>query len=224
MTLTITNVTVDGVAVGLRAAYDDRGRGRRRGAAAPVTRSSTAAGGALIPGLVNGHTHAAMTLFRSFGDDLPLMTWLETRIWPAEGRLTRRRRLLGHTAGLSRDDPIGHDEVVRHVLARTGRRTRRRGRGTTRRHLLTAHRSRRCERDGRIEGRRHRVARPRRGVRRPDRTVPRSALGLHREPGVAGLDRRDRRPTGTSGSTSTWPRRVAKSTTASPRTGCVRPS
>jgi 5-methylthioadenosine/S-adenosylhomocysteine deaminase len=44
-------------------------------------------GGALVPGLVNGHTHAAMTLFRSFGDDLPLMTWLETRIWPAEGRL-----------------------------------------------------------------------------------------------------------------------------------------
>ena len=54
---------------------------------ARVTRSSMAAGGALIPGLVNGHTHAAMTLFRSFGDDLPLMTWLETRIWPAEGRL-----------------------------------------------------------------------------------------------------------------------------------------
>jgi len=43
--------------------------------------------GALVPGLVNGHTHAAMTLFRGYGDDLPLMTWLETRIWPAEGRL-----------------------------------------------------------------------------------------------------------------------------------------
>lgn len=44
-------------------------------------------GGVLLPGLVNGHTHAAMTLFRGFGDDLPLMTWLETRIWPAERRL-----------------------------------------------------------------------------------------------------------------------------------------
>jgi 5-methylthioadenosine/S-adenosylhomocysteine deaminase len=43
--------------------------------------------GVLMPGLVNGHTHAAMTLFRGYGDDLPLMTWLETRIWPAEGRL-----------------------------------------------------------------------------------------------------------------------------------------
>ncbi|MEO5378681.1 MAG: amidohydrolase [Magnetococcus sp. DMHC-6] len=41
-----------------------------------------------LPGLVNGHTHAAMTLFRGFGDDMPLMTWLSTRIWPAEAKLT----------------------------------------------------------------------------------------------------------------------------------------
>jgi 5-methylthioadenosine/S-adenosylhomocysteine deaminase len=45
-------------------------------------------GMALSPGLVNGHTHAAMTLFRGFGDDLPLDEWLQTRIWPAEERLT----------------------------------------------------------------------------------------------------------------------------------------
>ncbi len=38
----------------------------------------------LIPGLVNLHTHAAMTLLRSLGDDLPLMEWLQTHIWPAE--------------------------------------------------------------------------------------------------------------------------------------------
>lgn len=43
-------------------------------------------GHALIPGLVNAHTHAAMTLFRGFGDDLALETWLTTRIWPAERR------------------------------------------------------------------------------------------------------------------------------------------
>ncbi len=43
---------------------------------------------AVLPGLVNGHTHAAMTLFRGFGDDMPLMQWLQTRIWPAEARLT----------------------------------------------------------------------------------------------------------------------------------------
>ncbi|MFO1349739.1 MAG: amidohydrolase family protein [Gammaproteobacteria bacterium] len=39
----------------------------------------------LIPGLVNAHTHAAMTLMRGLADDLPLMTWLRN-IWPAEGR------------------------------------------------------------------------------------------------------------------------------------------
>jgi len=44
-------------------------------------------GHALIPGLVNLHTHAAMTLLRGFADDLPLMTWLQDHIWPAEKRL-----------------------------------------------------------------------------------------------------------------------------------------
>jgi 5-methylthioadenosine/S-adenosylhomocysteine deaminase len=40
----------------------------------------------LGPGLVNAHGHAAMTLFRGLADDLPLMTWLEQHIWPAEQR------------------------------------------------------------------------------------------------------------------------------------------
>ena len=40
----------------------------------------------LIPGLINSHTHAAMTLMRGLADDLPLMTWLNDHIWPAEGR------------------------------------------------------------------------------------------------------------------------------------------
>lgn len=40
----------------------------------------------LAPGLVNAHGHAAMTLFRGLADDLPLMTWLERHIWPAEAR------------------------------------------------------------------------------------------------------------------------------------------
>ena len=39
---------------------------------------------ALIPGLVNAHTHAAMALMRGLADDLPLMRWLEEHIWPAE--------------------------------------------------------------------------------------------------------------------------------------------
>ncbi len=42
---------------------------------------------ALIPGLVNAHTHAAMSLFRGLADDLPLMEWLEGHIWPAEARV-----------------------------------------------------------------------------------------------------------------------------------------
>jgi 5-methylthioadenosine/S-adenosylhomocysteine deaminase len=40
----------------------------------------------LLPGLVNAHTHAAMTLFRGLADDLPLERWLHERIWPAESR------------------------------------------------------------------------------------------------------------------------------------------
>ncbi|HMM20518.1 MAG TPA: amidohydrolase [Selenomonadales bacterium] len=42
----------------------------------------------LMPGLVNTHTHAAMSLFRSYADDMALMEWLETKIWPAEAGLT----------------------------------------------------------------------------------------------------------------------------------------
>jgi len=40
----------------------------------------------LIPGLVNLHTHAAMNLLRGYADDLPLMTWLQQHIWPAEAQ------------------------------------------------------------------------------------------------------------------------------------------
>ncbi|WP_430462908.1 TRZ/ATZ family hydrolase [Thalassolituus sp. LLYu03] len=41
---------------------------------------------ALLPGYVNAHGHAAMSLFRGMADDLPLMTWLQEHIWPAEGQ------------------------------------------------------------------------------------------------------------------------------------------
>ncbi|MEY4588592.1 MAG: hypothetical protein RL497_668 [Pseudomonadota bacterium] len=40
----------------------------------------------LMPGLVNGHNHAAMCLLAGFADDLPLMTWLTQHIWPAEAQ------------------------------------------------------------------------------------------------------------------------------------------
>lgn len=41
-------------------------------------------GHVLMPGLINLHTHAAMSLMRGLADDLPLMRWLNERIWPAE--------------------------------------------------------------------------------------------------------------------------------------------
>jgi 5-methylthioadenosine/S-adenosylhomocysteine deaminase len=40
----------------------------------------------ITPGFVNAHTHAAMSLLRGYADDLPLMTWLNDHIWPAEGQ------------------------------------------------------------------------------------------------------------------------------------------
>ena len=45
----------------------------------------------LSPGLVNVHTHAAMTLLRGVGDDLPLMRWLQERIWPLEAALVNEQ-------------------------------------------------------------------------------------------------------------------------------------
>ena len=48
-------------------------------------------GQALVPGFVNAHTHAAMTLFRGLADDLPLETWLTEHIWPAESRFVDER-------------------------------------------------------------------------------------------------------------------------------------
>ncbi|MDS0295893.1 amidohydrolase [Halogeometricum luteum] len=46
-----------------------------------------AAGGVVMPGLVNAHTHAAMTLLRGYADDKPLGSWLREDIWPAEAAL-----------------------------------------------------------------------------------------------------------------------------------------
>lgn len=42
----------------------------------------------VMPGLINTHTHAAMTLLRSYADDLPLMPWLNEKVWPFEDKLT----------------------------------------------------------------------------------------------------------------------------------------
>ena len=52
-----------------------------------VDRVIDGSGCVVMPGLINAHTHLAMTLFRGFADDMPLKPWLEERIWPAEKRL-----------------------------------------------------------------------------------------------------------------------------------------
>ena len=70
----------DGAIVGIGAMAD---LPKRSGAA----RIIDAAGNLVMPGLVNGHGHGAMTLFRGLADDLPLMTWLTEHIFPAEARL-----------------------------------------------------------------------------------------------------------------------------------------
>jgi 5-methylthioadenosine/S-adenosylhomocysteine deaminase len=50
-------------------------------------RTIDARGGLILPGLVNGHTHAAMTLFRGLADDLPLMQWLNDYIFRVEEKM-----------------------------------------------------------------------------------------------------------------------------------------
>ncbi|MDD4721761.1 MAG: amidohydrolase family protein, partial [Acidaminococcaceae bacterium] len=48
------------------------------------------AGHIAVPGMVNAHTHAAMTLLRSYADDMMLMDWLENKIWPVEALMTKK--------------------------------------------------------------------------------------------------------------------------------------
>lgn len=52
----------------------------------PTKHSRELPGHLLAPGLINAHGHSAMSLFRGIADDLPLMTWLQEHIWPAEAR------------------------------------------------------------------------------------------------------------------------------------------
>ncbi|HET7453892.1 MAG TPA: amidohydrolase [Solirubrobacterales bacterium] len=87
MTLVVTGALLGGERVGVRC---EDGVIAALGAdvAAQAGDEVIDAGGAhLVPPLVNGHTHAAMTLFRGSGGDLPLMPWLEERIWPVEAKL-----------------------------------------------------------------------------------------------------------------------------------------
>lgn len=85
--LTVTGAVLDGRAVGLRAVDGEITAIGPEVIPEPGDELLDGAGTAIVPGFVNGHTHAAMTLFRGYADDLPLMEWLERHIWPAEARL-----------------------------------------------------------------------------------------------------------------------------------------
>lgn len=86
--LAVVNAILDGRRVGLRAVSGRIAAVGPDVSASPGDRVIDAAGMALLPGLVNGHTHAAMTLFRGYASDLKLREWLEHWIWPAERNLS----------------------------------------------------------------------------------------------------------------------------------------
>ena len=88
MSLAVRNAQLDGERVGLRADGDRIAAVGAGVEAEPGDDVIDAAGMALVPGLVNGHTHAAMTLMRGYGGDLPLMQWLQDKIFPVEAKLT----------------------------------------------------------------------------------------------------------------------------------------
>src|SRR5688572_13407581 len=88
MGLAVRDATLDGRKVGLRCedgVIAELGEG-----VAPAEGDEVLEGDgmALLPGLVNAHTHAAMTLFRGYADDLQLMDWLENHIWPVEKQMS----------------------------------------------------------------------------------------------------------------------------------------
>jgi 5-methylthioadenosine/S-adenosylhomocysteine deaminase len=88
----ITNVVKDGKTVGIFidnagmiAAIGERIRQDYRGEADLIIDGD---GAIALPGLVNTHTHAAMTLLRGYADDMVLQDWLSQKIWPLEAHLT----------------------------------------------------------------------------------------------------------------------------------------
>ncbi len=74
----------------------------------------------VIPGLINAHTHVAMTLLRGYADDKPLETWLREDIWPAEAELTAEDVRAGARLGIAemiRSGTAGFADMYFHVPA-----------------------------------------------------------------------------------------------------------
>ncbi len=92
LTLGILGATVDGIAHDILVAggriveLAPAGSGERRLPDAAVRVDGD--GRAALPGLMNAHTHTAMALLRGYADDMPLMAWLQDKIWPLEARLS----------------------------------------------------------------------------------------------------------------------------------------
>jgi 5-methylthioadenosine/S-adenosylhomocysteine deaminase len=87
LSLTVLDAVLDGETVGVRCADGAIEAIGPEVAAQAGDETIDAAGAPLVPALLNGHTHAAMTLFRGYGGDLPLMRWLREKVWPVEARL-----------------------------------------------------------------------------------------------------------------------------------------
>ena len=92
-----------------------------------------AGGGYLLPGFVQTHVHLCQTLFRGFADDLPLLEWLRTRIWPLEAahspstlrasvRLSAAELLRSGTTSLLTMETVHDTDVVFETLAELGMR------------------------------------------------------------------------------------------------------
>lgn len=142
--LLLTNALLLPVADGLPAQIDcgfvaiNGGRITALGAMADLSaaisgrRVIDAAGRLVMPGLVNAHNHAAMTLFRGLADDLPLMTWLQEHIFPAEARfvneemvywctkLAAAEMLMGGTTTVA--DGYFHEDAAAQAFVESGMR------------------------------------------------------------------------------------------------------
>jgi 5-methylthioadenosine/S-adenosylhomocysteine deaminase len=99
--------------------------------AQPTTRVIDARGGYLLPGFVQTHIHLCQTLFRGFADDLALLDWLKTRIWPMEAahsprslaaaaRLAALELLRGGTTTVLTMETVHDTDAVFEALEPTG--------------------------------------------------------------------------------------------------------
>jgi 5-methylthioadenosine/S-adenosylhomocysteine deaminase len=99
--------------------------------AEPHDRVIDAAGGYVLPGLIQTHVHLCQTLFRGYADDLPLMEWLRTRVWPMEAahspatlraaaRLATTELLSSGTTAVLTMETVHDTDVVFEAVAESG--------------------------------------------------------------------------------------------------------